>query len=57
MNDDKKENAPVPVPESLKRAGITRVVSNLKEDEEIILPRGLITTLFKEELLEKLTKK
>lgn len=43
-----------PVPKALAKHGITRVVSNLQPDQEVVLPPGLITTLFGEELLERL---
>lgn len=42
------------VPKALAKHGITHVVSNLQPDQEVVLPAGLITTLFGDELLERL---
>jgi len=45
-----------PVPPSLARAGLSRIETNLQPDQRVVLPKGLIVTFFKNELMEALTK-
>lgn len=42
------------VPASLRKRGITRMVSNCGADQEVVLQGGLLFTLFGKELMERL---